>query len=211
MLLIIIAIIISYLAGSIPTAYLFGRAKGIDIRRHGSGNVGATNALRVLGKGIGITVLILDILKGVIAVIVLGDIVVGLGEHMPAETVRIIIAISCICGHNWTIFLRFKGGKGIATTLGALIGLAARIPGLGFILGILVLVWFATFIFSRIVSLSSVVATLFFPVLTIIFNQSPVVITASFILCVFSLFRHKANLARILQGKEARLSFKKSA
>ncbi|MFA6349570.1 MAG: glycerol-3-phosphate 1-O-acyltransferase PlsY [Candidatus Omnitrophota bacterium] len=206
----LIAIIISYFLGSIPTAYLFGRAKGIDIREHGSGNIGATNALRVLGKGAGITVLFLDILKGVIAVIILGDLAVNSLPEFSPEIVRILIAISCICGHNWTVFLSFKGGKGIATTLGVLIGLAAKVPGLGLILVFLILTWFIIFLISRIVSLSSIIATLVFPVLTIIFGQSRVIITASVILCVFSLLRHKSNLVRILQGKEPRLSFKKT-
>ena len=210
MLLMLIAIIISYFLGSIPTAYLFGRAKGIDIREHGSGNIGATNALRVLGKGAGITVLFLDILKGVIAVIILGDLAVNSLPEFSPEIVRILIAISCICGHNWTVFLSFKGGKGIATTLGVLIGLAAKVPGLGLILVFLILTWFIIFLISRIVSLSSIIATLVFPVLTIIFGQSRVIITASVILCVFSLLRHKSNLVRILQGKEPRLSFKKT-
>jgi glycerol-3-phosphate acyltransferase PlsY len=105
---IILGILVSYFIGSIPVAYLFGRLlKGIDIREFGSGNVGATNALRVLGKGAGITVLVLDILKGFIAVVFLGNFV-AIKAGIPEVTTRILLGLSCICGHNWTIFLRFE-------------------------------------------------------------------------------------------------------
>jgi len=205
----ILGLIVSYLLGSIPTAYLFGRAKGIDIRQHGSGNVGATNALRVLGKAAGITVLFLDVLKGFLAVIVLGDILIKLTPVVPAETARIILGIACICGHNWTVFLKFKGGKGVATTFGVLIGLAFKVFNLPIVLGLVILIWFLTFFFSRIVSLSSVAASIALPVFTVFFKLSLTIIIASLVLSVFSLFRHKGNLVRLFQGKEPRLSFKK--
>ena len=112
MLWIIGALIISYLIGSIPTAYLFGRVlKGIDIRKIGSGNVGATNAMRALGKGPGITVLLLDILKGFIVVVFLGDYFANKPIFFQVQNLRIFMGLCCICGHNWTIFLQFKGGK----------------------------------------------------------------------------------------------------
>src|SRR3989338_6731967 len=110
---IILGICISYFIGSLPTAYIFGRVlKGIDIRKFGSGNVGATNALRVLGKPAGIAVLVLDIFKGVVAVLFLGNIIATRITGIPDVTLRVLLGFSCISGHNWTIFLRFKGGKG---------------------------------------------------------------------------------------------------
>ena len=100
------AVIVSYLIGAIPTAYIFGRAlKGIDIRQHGSGNVGATNAFRILGKGPGTAVLLLDVLKGAVVTSLVADL---FGQTDPL--MRVILGIIVVCGHNWTVFLNFKGG-----------------------------------------------------------------------------------------------------
>src|SRR5262245_32464994 len=130
-------IVISYLVGSIPTAFIFGKLyKNIDIRQHGSGNVGATNVFRVLGKKPGIIVLVLDIIKGVIPVVLVADI---FGLVQPWH--RILLAFCAVAGHNWTIFLGFKGGKGVATSLGVLIGLTIKIAGLRLVLLITILVW----------------------------------------------------------------------
>jgi len=210
MLWIIAGIITSYLIGSIPTAFIFGKLlKRIDIRKFGSGNIGATNALRVLGKKVGISVLALDILKGIIPIFLVQ--IAGLPINISWDLFRILIGISCICGHNWTIFLNFKGGKGIATTLGVLIGLAWKTPGLGGILLLLVLIWILIFLLSRIVSLASIISALFFPLLVVVFKQSPAIIFASIILALFVLIRHKSNIRRLLHGQETRLNFSKKA
>ncbi len=210
MLWIIPGTAVSYLIGSIPTAYIFGRAlKGIDIRQYGSGNVGATNALRVLGKTAGITVLVLDILKGFLAVLLLSSF---LGPKIPAispEFLQVILGLSCICGHNWTIFLRFKGGKGLATTLGVLLCFGLKIKGFMIILGLSILVWLIVFIFSRIVSVASITSAAFLPILTVIFKQKEILLYSSIVFSVLVILRHKANLVRIFKGKEPRLSFKK--
>ena len=199
MLRITLGILISYLVGSIPWAYIFGRLlKGIDIRQFGSGNVGATNALRVLGRGPGIVVLVLDILKGLLTVVILGQ----------TEILSIVFGLCCICGHNWTVFLKFKGGKGVATTLGVLLGLAIKIAGLRLILGLLAITWLSVFTFSKIISLSSVVTAIVFPVYTVLFRrflkQPNVLICLSIILSILIILRHKSNLKRLLQGKELR-------
>lgn len=210
MLWIILGLIISYIIGSIPTAYIFGRLlKGIDIRKFGSGNVGATNAFRVLGKWPAIAVLTLDILKGFIVVLFLGNAIAPLLTSISDEILRIILGISCICGHNWTIFLRFKGGKGIATTLGVLIALAFKIVGLRSILNLLIITWLAIFVFTRIVSIASVFSGIALPIYMVIFRQSAVLIISSIILSVFIVLRHRSNLKRYLQGKEPRITFKK--
>jgi len=207
----IIALLASYLIGSIPTAFLFGKfLKGIDIRKEGSGNVGATNALRVLGKKAGITVLILDILKGLVVVSFLGDFFLSKELLYPAQNLRIIMGLTCICGHNWTIFLRFRGGKGIATSLGVLLGLALRINGLYIVIGILVFIWFFVFFLSKIVSLASIIAAIGLPIACIFLKQSRLMISVASLLCVFVIIRHRANLVRIFHGKEPRLSFNKS-
>jgi glycerol-3-phosphate acyltransferase PlsY len=208
--LIIPGIIISYLIGSLPTAYLFGRLfKGIDIREHGSGNMGATNALRVLGRGAGITVLLIDILKGALPVIFIGDYLVARDPGLSPEVVRIIIGISCICGHNWTVFLKFKGGKGVATTLGVLIGLSLGIPVFAKSLILIILLWLVVFLFSRIVSLASLIAALAFVPLLIIFRSSMVLVVFGLLISAFIVVRHRKNISRILQGKESRISFRK--
>ncbi|MFA5346074.1 MAG: glycerol-3-phosphate 1-O-acyltransferase PlsY [Candidatus Omnitrophota bacterium] len=209
MLWTILGIIISYLFGSIPTAYIFGRIiKGIDIRKFGSGNVGATNALRLLGKGWGITVLALDILKGFLPVVILPSII-GIKANISLESFCIFVGISCICGHNWTIFLKFKGGKGVATTLGVLLGLSIKIAGLKIILGITIFIWLTVFLLTRTISLASLLAALSFPILTVLFRQSLGLILIVTLLSVFIIYRHKSNIQRILEGKEPKLSFKK--
>lgn len=206
MLSILFAIFISYSLGSIPTAYIFGRLlKGVDIRKHGSGNVGATNAWRVLGKTTGITVLVLDILKGYIPVVFLGSFLASRISLADKAILPISLGLSCICGHNWTLFLGFKGGKGIATTLGVLAGLSMQIPGLRLILILLILTWFFIFLITRIISAASVLTSIALPVFTVMFRQSIAVVSFSILLCVFSVIRHLPNLKRILQGKESRL------
>jgi glycerol-3-phosphate acyltransferase PlsY len=221
MLWIIFGIIISYFLGSIPTAYIFGRLlKGIDIRNFGSGNVGATNALRVLGKPAGITVLLLDMLKGFLAVVFLGDFI-GLRATLcppgfdcyasfsripSSEVLRLILGLSCICGHNWTVFLRFKGGKGVATTFGVLLGLAIKIAGLKLAVGLAILTWLVVFIIARIVSVASVITGISLPIYMILFEQSPALIFLSIILSAFIILRHQSNLKRLFTGKEKRVS-----
>jgi acyl phosphate:glycerol-3-phosphate acyltransferase len=209
MLWTIIALLTSYLIGSLPTAYFFGRIlKGIDIRKVGSGNVGATNAMRVLGRGPGITVLLLDILKGFVVVVFLGDYFVAKPVLWQVQNLRIIMGLCCICGHNWTIFLQFKGGKGIATSFGVLLGLALKIEGLNLVISILIATWLAVFLIWRIVSLASIIAAILLPFLSLLFKQPPLFFLVSIILCVFVIIRHKANLARLFKGKEERLRFK---
>jgi glycerol-3-phosphate acyltransferase PlsY len=207
MLWIILGILVSYLIGSIPTAYIFGRAlKGIDIRKFGSGNVGATNALRVLGKGPGITVLVLDVLKGFVAVVFLGNIIALSSSGISDITARIFLGLSCICGHNWTIFLKFKGGKGMATTLGVLLGLALKIAGLKLIFALVILTWLVIFIITRIVSLASILAGISLPIYMLFFGpRERMLIFSGILICLFIILRHKDNLKRLFQGKEPRI------
>ncbi len=196
-------ILISYLIGSIPVGYIMGRLiKGIDIRNFGSGNIGATNVFRVVGKGPGITVLILDILKGFIPVFFLGDILSTKNTVISQELLRIILGMSCISGHNWTIFLGFKGGKGMAAGLGVLLGLSIKITGLKIILGLSILTWLIVFLITRTVSLASVLSVVGFAIYTVIFKQSKLIILLSILLCAFAILRHKANLKRFIRGKE---------
>jgi len=206
---IILGIIISYLVGSLPTAYIFCRIlKGIDIRKFGSGNVGATNALRVLGLAPGLAVLFIDMLKGLIATMFVADfIVLRIAGIVSIGTLRLIMGISSICGHNWTLFLGFKGGKGIATTFGVFLALAIKIPALRLIFIILIITWAVIFLIFRIVSLASVISGICLPVYTIIFKQPRSLIFATLVISIFIIIRHKSNLQRLLQGKEPRIRF----
>ncbi|MFH1355375.1 MAG: glycerol-3-phosphate 1-O-acyltransferase PlsY [Candidatus Omnitrophota bacterium] len=210
MLWIIPGIVISYLIGSIPTAYIFGRViKNIDIRKFGSGNIGATNALRVLGKRVGLTVLFLDMLKGFFCVFVIGNILIPRFTHSSVETLLIILGLSCVCGHIWTIFLRFNGGKGVATSLGVLLGLSLKISGLKLILILSVLTWLAVFLSSRIVSLASILTAALIPLYTYLFVQNKNLVLFTILLSAVVIIRHRVNIIRILQGQENRTSFKK--
>jgi len=198
----IAAIIVSYLLGSIPTAYLFGRvSKGIDIRQHGSGNVGATNTFRVLGKGPGIFVLSVDILKGVLALVVIGNLF-GIGGMMG----RVLLGVAVVCGHNWTVFLEFKGGKGIATSLGVLIGMTIMFPALVPVLAVCLLSWCVTMHFSRYISVSSMLASVVLPLMMVITNQPPEMVFLGAIFCIFVVYRHRSNIKRLQLGTESKVN-----
>lgn len=209
----IFAIIISYLIGSIPTAYIFGRLlKGVDIRKHGSGNVGATNAFRVLGAGFGIVVLLLDALKGLVCVVGLSDYVLARGDFaLNPLMLRVVLGLTAVAGHNWTVFLNFKGGKGMAVTLGVLVGLSIKFPVLRIILLAEIALWLAIFLSSRIVSLASIVSAVSFPIFFIIFKQPPYLILMSFVLSLLIVFRHKSNISRLLRGQESRINLSRKS
>lgn len=203
-----ISIILAYLIGSIPVAYLFGRwLKKLDIREHGSGNMGATNAFRVLGRGPGWTVLALDIIKGLIPVTLVAN-AFGLQDSLSL----VLIGLAAVAGHNWTVFLGFKGGKGIATSLGVLIGLAVQIPALRTVLGIVLIVWLVFFLSSGYVSLASVAAAVFLPVLMVVYDAPFAITVMAIVLCIFIVLRHRSNIKRLSMGQESRAfrpSFKK--
>lgn len=197
---VILGVVISYLIGSIPTAYLFGRFyKGIDIRQHGSGNVGATNAFRVLGKIPGALVLLLDAAKGVVSTTVVADIL-----ELNSIIFLVGLGLVSVAGHNWTIFLKFKGGKGMATSLGVLIGLGVQIEPVRIVLVLSFLVWGVVFIAGGFVSLASIAAGIFLPVGMVILNQPLELIVMSIVLCLFVVMRHRPNIRRLLAGEEHR-------
>ena len=207
--MVLAGIIISYLVGSIPTAYILGRIlKKIDIREYGSGNVGATNAFRVLGPRVGIIVLITDIIKGIIPVTFLAHYLLNYLDFSPV-LLRILLGIACICGHNWTVFLRFRGGKGVATTIGALAGLGMVIIELRLVLCLVILVWLVTFLIFRFVSLASILSAIALPFLMLILTNSKELLIFSIILSIFIVIRHKANLIGLFRRQEQPFSFKR--
>lgn len=202
-MLIFLGILCSYFLGSIPTAYILGKLlKGIDIRQHGSGNVGATNAFRILGKSAGIIVLLIDILKGFLAVVVVGNVF-----DFDQVFLRILLGVVVVIGHNWTIFLQFKGGKGIATSLGVLIGLAFQFESLRFVLVVTLLAWSIPFLISGYVSLASMIAALVLPVAMFLTQQSWELLLLGFVFCIFILIRHIPNTKRLLAGQERPVNF----
>lgn len=197
------AIILSYLLGSIPTAYIVGRIyKDIDIRQHGSGNVGASNTFRVLGKKCGIFVLTMDILKGVLALVMIGNLL-----GVDSVYGRVVLGVAAVCGHNWTIFLEFQGGKGIATSLGVLIGLTISFSQLVPVLLACLFSWIVTLYFSRYISLSSMVAACVLPVAMLITSQPFEMICLGALFCVFVVYRHKSNITRLMGGTESKVPF----
>lgn len=195
-----IAIIaVGYLLGSISFSYLYGRLfKGIDIRQHGSGNAGATNTLRVLGKGPAIMVLLLDGLKGMIAVLFANLV------SPDQQWVAVLSGIGAIVGHNWPVYFGFRGGKGIATTIGVMATLSflpTLIAGLSAIAIIAV---------TRYVSLGSLLLTALLPILIWSMNQPDEILWASLLLCLFAFIRHRTNIVKLLKGKENKLGSKKA-
>ncbi|MBU4342718.1 MAG: glycerol-3-phosphate 1-O-acyltransferase PlsY [Candidatus Omnitrophica bacterium] len=200
-----LGLLVAYLIGSIPTAYLFGRVlKGIDIRGYGSGNVGATNTFRVIGRVPGLIVLAIDIAKGFLCVGYVASFFMLVSPVARPELYRVLAGLAAIVGHNWTIFLRFKGGKGVATSAGVIIGLIPGIFWLGFA------AWAIVFLITGYVSLASIIASITVPVFTLIFNEPAEIIIFLSILCILIVYRHRSNIRRLKQGEEKRINlFKK--
>ncbi|TJY44361.1 glycerol-3-phosphate 1-O-acyltransferase PlsY [Cohnella pontilimi] len=189
----LLAVVISYLLGSISFSILLARwLRKIDIRQHGSGNAGATNTLRVLGKGPAIAVFALDVAKG-IAAILLGRL---LGD---AEWVPVASGLAAIIGHNWPVFFRFKGGKGIATTIGA-VAMWAFLPSLA--AGIVAIL---TIVFTRYVSLGSIVFAILLPVSFAVFGLDPVYIWGAVAITLLAVYRHRKNIVKLYKGTENKL------
>lgn len=181
-----------YLIGSIPFGYLVGRyVRGIDIRDHGSGNIGTTNAFRVLGRGGGTIVFIGDMLKGLVPVWLAG--LTGILE-LP-----LIAGIAAILGHNYSIFLGFKGGRGVATTAGAALGLVplAMVGA--------VAVWVAGVAGSRYVSVGSILAAISLPIFTLIGPYPVFHLIFSIIAAFLIVYGHRPNIRRLMTGQEPRL------
>jgi len=194
---------IAYLLGSIPTAVWLGKVKyGLDVREHGSNNAGATNTFRVLGKKPGRVVLSIDILKGLIAVL-LPFFLLNLtwGSDRMIE-IQLVCALLAVIGHVLPLFARFNGGKGVATSLGVIIGVHPQAAGICIALFLIV------FISFNFVSLGAIIAAISFPVsVYFIFGEtSPYLIVFSIVLCVAVVFAHRKNIGRLLSGTESKMN-----
>ena len=198
----------AYLLGSIPTGYLVARARGVDIRTVGSGNIGATNVFRILGKPAGVFVLVFDGLKGFAASAWLSDGVVAWGGLGAAEEVyvRLAAAVSVVVGHNYTCWLRFKGGKGIATSAGALAGI---VPW-AFL--IILSVWIVLFALTRYVSVGSIAASAALPFATWATTRDWRLTVVTAAMAGMAIFKHRSNIQRLIKGTENRIGrpFKRS-
>lgn len=202
MIYIPLAVLAAYLIGAIPTGFIFAKAiKGIDIRQHGSGNVGATNVFRILGKGPGIAVFVVDFSKGLLAVTVIPLVFKHLFAGMSTlnGSLYLILGAAAIAGHIWTVFLDFKGGKGVATTAGVMAGLAPLLMLAGLI------VWAAAFSIWRYVSLASILAAVSLPTLAAIAGKDIYFIFFCSILCIVGIYSHRSNIKRLLNGTEKKM------
>ncbi len=221
--------LLAFLLGSIPFGLIIARAKGINIRDHGSGNIGATNVLRVIGKKYGITCLFLDALKGLIPTVIAISLIrfegiqnpmtlTGLAPYaqefpmLTAQIFQVLTGLFAILGHNYSPWVGFKGGKGIATSAGVLIALMPAA------IVILAVVWAVAFLVGRYVSLASIIAAAALPLLTLwgswfhgkIQNgtwNKPLFIF-SLIIAVLAIWKHRTNIQRLLAGTEHRFTRK---
>jgi glycerol-3-phosphate acyltransferase PlsY len=237
--------LLAFLLGSIPFGLMIAKAKGVNIREHGSGNIGATNVLRVVGKKYGITCLILDALKGFIPVVIAVNLIqiegkkVGLfhidaldsfalllpaAEQFKGQLLHVVTALAAVLGHNYSPWVGFKGGKGIATSAGVLLALMPA----GVVL--LALVWLIVFAVSRYVSLASIVAAAALPLITHYgarfhhLNNDKSLPTLwqagtwnkplfffSVIIAILAIWKHRTNIQRLLAGTEHRFTRKKKS
>lgn len=204
-------VLASYIVGSLPFGFWISKSLGVDIRNQGSGNIGATNVLRTLGRKIGITVLILDISKGFLSVLI-GSIIIFnqlpdsmLDKEEIEGTIYVLLAIGAILGHNYTFWLGFKGGKGIATSAGAIMPFLPEV-----LIGSL-FIWILFFFLSRYVAIASIAAAFSIPILTVSLdhnylfpdiNSSWPVISFGIIASIMAVLRHRSNIQRLIKGEE---------
>ena len=189
----------AYLLGSIPAGYIAGRLAGIDIRSAGSGNIGATNVTRILGKRYGFPVFAIDFMKGLAAV--LFAILVSRHAHLDesaAQLLKIISGFMCVVGHSFPVWLCFRGGKGVATSAGVLFGLAPVAAVIG------LMIWCAVFCVTRYVSLASIGTAVALPLVILALAKTGPLFYVAAGLAVFVIFRHRSNIERLARGTEPR-------
>lgn len=197
---VLLVILIAYLIGSIQTSYLIGKiVKKTDIRKHGSGNAGSTNALRVFGKKIAFTTLAIDILKGVIATVI--------GNEILGIEGKALGAIFVVIGHNFPFYLKFKGGKGVATTIGSGLMIAPISGIISIVLGVSIIAK------TKYVSLGALIGVVIWPILTIVLNINNknllIISLTSIFLTLMIIFKHRSNIKRLLDKNENKISFSK--
>lgn len=191
----ILAVVSSYLIGSIPFGLIVGRLwANLDVREYGSGNIGTSNVLRTIGPAAAILVFILDVAKGAAAIY--------LGRLAGGEVVQLLAGVAAIAGHNWPIYLNFRGGKGIATSLGAIVSLTPMIALI--LLGL----WIVIVGITKYISLGSLAAALLFPIFLVISGAPKAHIVMGVLISAFAFYRHRTNIQRLLAGTENRIGQK---
>jgi len=193
----ILSSLTAYLIGSIPTGFLMTKIfVGADIRSAGSKNVGATNVYRVAGKLPGLLTLIIDIIKGVIVVTLAADFFYGYLPDIDPIFYRTFLGLIVILGHIYSVFLKFKGGKGVATTIGVMAAIAPSV------LFMSLAVWFIVFIPTNYVSLGSLAFGIALPISALLFDQPFYIVIFCVILCIINSYKHKENIKRLLKREE---------
>ena len=198
---------VAYLLGAVPNGFLIAKAKGIDIRKVGSGNIGATNVYRSVSKPLGILTFVLDALKGAIPALWFPVQAAHCAQAPLPPWLPLLFGGLAIAGHTWPIYLKFKGGKGVATSAGALIGIAPAATGIG------VLCWAFALVTLRYMSLASIIAAVAVPAAGWWLYRAdglalPIALTA---LGALIIWRHKGNIQRLMNGSENRFEFKKKS
>ena len=205
----ILTVLVAYLLGSIPTGFLVARARGVDIRTVGSGNIGATNVFRILGRAAGVFVLLVDAAKGWAAVFVAARLLAAwaYGDAAASQLVwfQLVAGVAAILGHNYTCWLHFKGGKGIATSAGVLVALVPMS------LLIILAIWVVVFACSRYVSLASICAAFALPFAAWLLGEQRTIVLVLSVLAALAIYKHKSNIVRLLNGTENRIGGKKAA
>lgn len=186
----ILCIVIAYLIGCISPSIMLAKAKGIDIKKEGSGNAGTTNALRVMGKKAGVITLVVDILKGVIAV--------AIGFVVGGSVAGMCAAVAVFCGHVWPVFYKFKGGKGVATAFGALIGIDLLMALICLLIVVIAVV------LSKRMSVGSILGAACFPIVAFFTQPAFIIPGSALALCI--IIKHKANIVRLIHGEEPIMS-----
>ena len=204
----VICLLIGYVFGCIQSAFIVGEIFGkIDIRDYGSGNAGFTNTARVLGAKAGITVFLLDLLKLIVSYTVCSLIFDGSGSFVSGTSLLpgIYAGIGTVLGHNFPFYLKFKGGKGIACTLGLMLCVDWRVALLTYAVGLVV------FLAKKYISLASLTMALVYPVLMVVFGFDTEPIVLMFVLCILAYVKHKSNIERLMSGTENKFRFGKKS
>lgn len=188
----LLAVIISYLIGSIPFGYLLARLMGVDITGRGSGNIGATNVWRNLGLGPGVVVLLLDMAKGAAAVLI--------GRSLGGPETELLAGLAALCGHSWSVFLRFKGGKMIATGGGVFLAIHPVLVLVAFI------IWVTTVAVTRYVSVGSMLAAASVPVTMAVLDMSYWHMAFGVTMAVLAVYKHRDNIRRLINGTESKVT-----
>jgi glycerol-3-phosphate acyltransferase PlsY len=202
----LLIVVVSYLIGSIPSGYIVARSQGVDIRQHGSRNIGATNVLRVMGKKWGYLVFLCDSSKGFLAV----KLGASIAAHFSPSPVvgSVIAAVACILGHNYTIWLGFKGGKGIATSGGVVLALFPIL-----VVSCVALAWIIVFYIGKYVSVASMCAAIVLPIAVFLIVAKTgaefwLLFGFSAVIGAMAIWRHQTNIVRLLNGTESRFGKK---